>query len=189
MSGVAEHAAGRIESAQSLNSTRSFTEAHIQNSASMMTTDVPVIRRAAMDCLARREHAYYELNQKLLVKFPDASPDAVDAVVSRLRAQHLQSDERFAEAYIRYRKNKGFAYLHIKADLVQRKVPLPIINAYLFEGDEEWLQIATRLVDRKIGAHEKLVFGSKLHRRISRFLESRGFSQLEARKILALKLG
>ena len=188
-SGVAEHAAGQVENAQHLNSAELFREMHTQITDSVTTTDVPVLRRAAMDSLARREHSFYELSQKLLVKFPNATPETVDAVVSRLRAQNLQSDERFTEAYIRYRKTKGFAYLHIKSDLVQRKVPLPIINAYLFEDDAEWQHIATQLVERKIGAHDKLVFGSKLHRRISRFLESRGFSQLEARRVLASKLG
>ena len=159
-------------------------------------TDVPVLRRAAMDCLARREHSYYELSQKLLGKYPDADPSMVDAVLARLRAQNLQSDERFTEAYVRYRKSRGFAYLHIKSALVQRKVPLPVINAYLFEDDAEWTAIALSLVDRKTGTageagaegeSGKLEFGSKLHRRLARFLESRGFSQLETRRVLALR--
>lgn len=188
-SGVAEQIAGRVESVQLPNSTQLFGDTHTQDPGKVTTTDVPVLRRAAMDSLARREHSYYELSQKLLVKFPDATPETVDAVVARLRAQNLQSDERFTEAYIRYRKTKGFAYLHIKSDLVQRKVPLPIINAYLFEDDAEWQQIALRLVERKIGAQGKVEFGSREHRRLSRLLESRGFSQLYARKVLTSKLG
>ncbi|MSR12307.1 MAG: regulatory protein RecX [Gammaproteobacteria bacterium] len=155
----------------------------------MVTTDVPVLRRAAVDCLARREHSYYELTQKLLSKFPDAEPALVDVALSRLRAEQLQSDERFAEAYVRYRKSRGFAYLYIKSDLVQRKVPLPIINAYLYEDDAEWSLIAQTLVERKTTQGVKLEFGSKLHRRLARFLESRGFSQLETRRVLAQKLG
>ena len=40
------------------------------------TKDVPVLRRAAMDCLARREHSLHELKTKLTRKFPDLSPHA-----------------------------------------------------------------------------------------------------------------
>jgi len=97
-----------------------------------LPSDVPVLRRAAMDCLARREHSYYELTQKLLLKFPDASGELIDEVLSQLRDEGLQSDERFTEAYVRHRKSKSVGYLHIKADLVQRKVPLPIINTLLY---------------------------------------------------------
>lgn len=141
-----------------------------------------------MDSLARREHSFYEICQKLLVKFPEADPAMVDAVVARLRAQNLQSDERFTEAYVRYRKSRGFAYLHIKSDLVQRKVPLPIINAFLYEDDADWQAIALRLVERKIGEEGLLEYGSKQHRRLARFLGSRGFSQIETRRVMALKI-
>lgn len=151
-------------------------------------SDVPVLRRAAMDYLARREHSYYELSQKLSIKFPDASSALIDQVLSRLREQNLQSDERFTEAYVRYRKSKGFAYLHIKSDLVQRKVPMTIINAYLYEDDADWPEIALGLVSRRLGEDVALEYGSKQHRRLARFLESRGFSQVDARRVLALKM-
>lgn len=153
------------------------------------TTDVPVLRRAAMDWLARREHSYHELTQKLLAKFPDSDSALVDTVIARLREQNLQSDERFTEAYVRYRKSRGFAYLHIKSDLVQRRVPLPVINAYLYEDDSDWHAIALDLVERRTGEEVKLAFGSKQHRRLARFLQSRGFSQQETHRALTLKLG
>lgn len=141
-----------------------------------------------MDFLARREHSYYELSQKLLGKFPDADPAMVDSVLTRLREQNLQSDERFTDSYVRYRKTRGFAYLHIKADLVQRKVPLPIINSYLFEDDADWNEIALNLVNKKLGESETLEFGSRQHRRLARFLESRGFSQIETRRLLSARI-
>lgn len=150
--------------------------------------DVPVLRRAAMDFLARREHSYYELSQKLLAKFPEADPECIDAVLARLRDQTLQSDERFTEAYVRYRKTKGFGYLHIKTDLVQRRVPMPIINTYLYEDDADWQVIAEALVARRLGEGGSVAFGSKEHRRLVRLLESRGFSQLESRRVLANRI-
>jgi regulatory protein len=151
-------------------------------------SDVPVLRRAAMDFLVRREHSFYELSQKLLGKFPDASAELIEQVLIRLKEQNLQSDERFTEAYVRYRKSKGFAYLHIKSDLVQRKVPMAIINAYLYEDDADWPEIALGLISKRLGDDGTLEYGSSQHRRLAKFLESRGFSQLDTRRVLALKL-
>ena len=140
-----------------------------------------------MDFLARREHSFYELSQKLCRKFPDAELGKIEAVLCRLREQRLQSDERFTEAYVRYRKTRGFAYLHIKADLVQRKVSLPVINAYLYEDDAEWTLIALSLVHKRTSDDETIEFGSKQHRKLHRFLESRGFTPTDTRKVLQLK--
>lgn len=151
-------------------------------------SDVPVLRRAAMDFLARREHSFYELTQKLSGKFPGTSPELIGQVLNRLREQNLQSDDRFTESYVRYRKSRGFAYLHIKADLMQRKVPMSIINTYLYEDDADWPEIALGLVHKRLGEDSMLEYGSLQHRRLAKFLESRGFSQLDARRVLALKL-
>ena len=45
------------------------------------TKDVPVLRRAAMDFLARREHSLHELKTKLIRKFPELSQTLVMAVL------------------------------------------------------------------------------------------------------------
>ena len=77
------------------------------------TKNVLVLRRAAMDFLARREHSLYELKTKLIRKFPDLSPKLVLAVLSRLTIEGLQSDERYTESRIRYRLERGFGFHHI----------------------------------------------------------------------------
>ncbi|MCH8264842.1 MAG: hypothetical protein IIC10_05535, partial [Proteobacteria bacterium] len=56
------------------------------------STDVPVLRRAAMDYLARREHSAFELRRKLSRKYPEADPQEMDAVLEKLRADKLQSE-------------------------------------------------------------------------------------------------
>ena len=141
-----------------------------------------------MDFLARREHSFYELQQKLLIKFAEAPPELVEGVMERLRDENLQSDKRFAESYVRYRKSRGFGYLHIKADLASRRVQDAILNACLFEDDEDWQQLAQQLVEKKLVHVEKLDFGSKPHRKILRLLESRGFSNPQIRKALEPRL-
>jgi len=46
-----------------------------------------------MDFLARREHSFYELQQKLAKKFPDAPTERIDQVLETLKGENLQSDE------------------------------------------------------------------------------------------------
>lgn len=148
--------------------------------------DVPVLRRAAMDFLARREHSFFELQQKLRRRFPDCEPDLLDQVISGLRNEGLQSDARFAESWIRYRRSKGFGYLHIRQDLESRAIASDVIEEYLCP-DDDWAGIAAELVVRKLG-DGNLEFGGKQHRRILRYLQSRGFNQREIRKVLDHRL-
>lgn len=146
--------------------------------------DVPVLRRAAMDYLARREHSLFELSQKLSKKFPETDSELLLEVLETLRSENLQSDERFTEAYVRYRKSRGFAYLHIRGDLSARRVSEAIIARYLHSDDEHWQLSAEQLVAKKLRYQESPSYGSKLHRKLTRFLESRGYSSTEIRRAL-----
>ena len=83
------------------------------------------LRRAALDYLARREYSFYELNKKLYSKFPTFEVGIILDVVRALRAENLQSDERFVESYSRYRKSRGFGYKHIRHSLCQKKIENP----------------------------------------------------------------
>ena len=159
-----------------------------KQAASTSSPDVPVLRRAAMDYLARREHSAFELRQKLSCKYPEADPQEMDTVLERLREGKLQSDTRFTTAFIRYRKSRGFGYLHLKADLGSRGIAASLIDEYLWGDDDNWLAIAEALVGKKLGDNEKIGFGSKQHKKILRFLESRGFSAMETRQVLRKKL-
>lgn len=143
------------------------------------------IRRVAMDCLARREHSFFELKQKLQIKLPQEDPQAIQLELECLREQNLQSDCRFAEAFVRYRKNKGFGYLHIRDTLRARFVSEDLINQYLRNDDEEWLDVIHSLVQKRLTHMQSSHFGSKDHLKIARFLHSRGFQDHLARQVLA----
>ncbi len=146
------------------------------------------IRRAAMDALARREHSYVELQRKLRSKFADVPVEELQLQLDRLREQGLQSDTRFTESYIRYRKSRGFAYLHLRADLLGRGVSEQIVEEFLFPDDEDWLPMAEALVERRLLGEGELIFGSKTHRKLIRFLDSRGFPHSISRRALDAKL-
>lgn len=150
----------------------------------MQSTDVPVLRRAAMDFLARREHSRTELRQKILRKYPEIELQTLENVLSNLEEQKLQSDNRFAESFIRYRKSKGFGWAHIRADLMSRQVSWDIINNYLHRDDKEWGHIASKLTEKRLGKNRTLEYGSKTHQRFVRFMKTRGFSGTEIRNAI-----
>ena len=142
------------------------------------------VRRVAMDCLARREHSFFELKQKLQLKLPEISPEEIQGELERLREQNLQSDKRFVESYVRYRKSKSFGYLHIREDLRRRFVAEALINQTLFEDDQDWLSMILELVAKRFPHNRVVEFGSKDHLRVERFLRARGFQSNLVRKVL-----
>ncbi|MEQ8955770.1 MAG: regulatory protein RecX [Gammaproteobacteria bacterium] len=164
--------------------TSALTEAVSTSRETAPAIDVPVLRRAAMDVLARREHSFYELQQKLGKKFPDTDPALINEVLKQLGQENLQSDARFAESYVRYRKSRGFGYHHIRIDLATRRVAEELINQVLFEDDEDWRAMAVTLTANRTDPESPLLFGSKAHRRLLRFLESRGFPRSVIRQTL-----
>ena len=155
-----------------------------KKSETVYCNDVPVLRRAAMDYLARREHSLFELLQKLSKKFPETDEELLLKVLETLKSENLQSDDRFTESYVRYRKSRGFAYLHIKADLGGRRVSDSLVTKHLLIDDEDWQVTADQLVVKKLRHQESPSYGSKLHRKLTRFLESRGFASNQIRKAL-----
>ena len=135
------------------------------------------IRVAAMDYLSRREHATHELFQKLLAKDYDA--DEISAALQRLTDQDLLSDQRFTEAFIHQRINRGSGPLKIRAELRQKGISDAMIGTFLNERDVLWRESALAVKIRKYGSG----FPSDLKEqaRQSRFLQSRGFSSEQTR--------
>ena len=135
------------------------------------------IREAAMDYLSRREHATHELFQKLTAKGYQA--DDVSAALQRLNDQNLLSDERFTEAFINQRFNRGSGPLKIRAELRQKGVSDAMIGTFLDERDFMWSESALAVRARKYGSEIPSDMKEKM--RQSRFLQSRGFSSEQTR--------
>ncbi len=142
---------------------------------SILKTGESAVRRAAIDCLARREHSFYELKLKLLTKFPHLKPDPIHKVVHLLRMENLQNDERFVESYSKYRKGLGFGYRHIRHALRLKRVENLKINKYLVSDDPEWVELAINVIRKKRGERGSLGMNSLERSKIIRFMEGRGF--------------
>ena len=146
--------------------------------------DAANLRRKAMDALARREHSFSELLKKLRGKYPEAEESDIEFVLQRLRSQNLQSDARFTENFIRYRKSKGFGFYHIKNDLLGRGVGRDLIDDMLNIRDDDWAGLATSLVNRRGALLGAVSFGSSEYHRLARLLKSRGFPSTVSGEIL-----
>src|SRR5210317_2416186 len=89
------------------------------------------VRRRAMDLLARREHGITELSRKLIAK--DFDPELVEKAVAGLARDNLVSDERFCEAMINSRVNRGNGPVKVRYELRSKGVPGSTIDRVMDE--------------------------------------------------------
>lgn len=137
------------------------------------------IRRAAMDLLARREHSYRELHRKLCARFIDA--DLVCTEINRLRDERLQSDERFAEAYLHSRAQRLYGPLRIRLELRERGIDDRLIAQVMQQSAVDWRANLQRLIVTKFGRAAPRDLKEKAKR--LRFLQYRGFAGDDSREI------
>ena len=136
------------------------------------------IREAALGLLARREHARLELERKLTGR--GHAPELVEGVVADLAAAGLQSDDRFAEVFVRSAVNRGHGPLKIRAGLRERGVDgdAPLTGF----GDDEWRDYATMVIGKRFGETPPRDRAEWAKR--ARFLGARGFSSDVASRVL-----
>ena len=137
-------------------------------------------RKKAMDLLARREHTVAELQKKLTTRDYDA--EIVAEVVAQLAGEGLVSDERFTEAFVRYRANNGYGPMRIQSELRQRGVDEKMQAAYLDVRDPQWFEQVAEVRCKRFG--EALPEDFKERARQARFLQYRGFTSDQIREVL-----
>lgn len=144
-------------------------------------------RRRALDLLAAREHSAQELRGKLR-RGDGLAEEDVDAVLTALASEGLQSDRRFATAFVRSRRERGQGPLRIEADLRQRGVEAGLIGSSLDgdvdDGSEEeqgsdWAALARAVRRKRFG--EEIPGDINERARQARFLRSRGFTEAQIR--------
>lgn len=138
------------------------------------------VRKKAMDLLMRREHTVAELQKKLNARDYDA--DIVIEVVEQLANEGLVSDERFTEAFVRYRRNNGYGPRRIQSELRERGVSEKIQSTYLDIGDPQWFTHAALVQSKRFG--DDLPEDFKERARQARFLQYRGFTSDQIREVL-----
>lgn len=120
-----------------------------------------------------REHSRKELQHKLLLR--DYALPNVLLVLDELVKKDLQSDERFAEAYTRARRLKGYGPERIQMELQQRGVADELIETTVESSDEIWHEAALRVYQKKFGKDVPKTFQEKVKRQ--QFMRYRGFNE------------
>lgn len=135
------------------------------------TDPAAALRQTCLRLLARREHSRRELLDKLLARgYPVAEADAVIAEMSN---RDWQNDDRYAQAFVRQRIEKGYGPLRIRHELQQRGIVDADIDGMAEDIAAGWPALLLAVYRRKYPAGP--VSPGEWRKR-SRFLEQRGFS-------------
>ena len=135
--------------------------------------DTPVaIRRSALDLLARREHSYVEMLRKLRQR--GAATDQVEIELDRLQEEGLLSDERFCEAYVHARSQRGYGPVRLREELRQRGVADSLIENILHNEAWDWMSLARTVFAKRFP--EGAAVDLKERAKQQRFMQYRGFS-------------
>ncbi len=133
-----------------------------------------------MRLLARREHSRSELAQKLAAR--GVPPEIAERVLAALSAGALQSDERFAEDYIRVRIERGYGPERIHAELRERGIDKAIIQQCIDPTDPAWIERLSDAYQQRFG--ELVPANAREWARRYRFLVRRGFPSAYVRRVL-----
>ncbi|MGM1051737.1 MAG: regulatory protein RecX [Pseudomonadota bacterium] len=143
-------------------------------------------REDALRLLARREYSRAELVSRL-----SAKAYAVDAIIECLDAlaeQGLQSDERFAESFLRSGIMRGQGPLKIRQALSQRGIERELIRTVFAQAQEneqggaDWFTLACEILARRFSGPGDT---PRERARRERFLAGRGFDFDQVRHALA----
>ena len=141
-------------------------------------------REVAIQMLSRREYSRVELARKLQQK--SFQPDEIDACLDRLEEQNLQSDERFAESFIRSRILRGQGVIRIKGELRQRGVDQETLTTAFAAVEEreavDWFELARDTLSRRFSSPGDT---PKERAKRERFLATRGFNFEQIRYALS----
>ena len=138
------------------------------------------VRAAALRLLAGREHSVVELTRKLRLKGHEAAE--VEQVAQALLKEGLLSDERFVEAFVRSRIERGSGPVRIRVELAARGIDEAAAGAHLDLSQARWRELAESARGKRFGAVQPREF--KERARQARFLEYRGFTAEQIRAVL-----
>jgi regulatory protein len=128
------------------------------------------IRAFAYRLLGRREYSVFELDRRIRQKWPEAS--GVGELVAALAEENLVSDERYAEAFVRFRLQRFQGPLKIKAALRTKGVSDELISREMNKHSDEWTGLAAQWLERQNPGSIDFEQKKKYYRR----LVSRGFT-------------
>ena len=136
--------------------------------------DARAARVAALDALARRDHASTELQRKLRDKGYDGR--VVDELIERLIAEKLLDDRRYLQNFVAYHAARGQGPNRVRADL--RKLGLTDAESSL-DDYPDWVAHLKRARQKKFGTSLPTNYADR--QRQARFLAYRGYTGAQIR--------
>lgn len=126
----------------------------------------------AIDLLSRREYSRRELSRHLADHAEQL--DELEKLLDQLARDGYQSDERFAQSFMRSRVSRGQGPVRIIQELKQRGVSSPLIELAMAENRVDWFELAAREYQKRFSNHE--IGSPKERAKRIRFLLYRGFN-------------
>jgi regulatory protein len=137
---------------------------------------------AALDALARRDHASEDLRRKLLDKGYDAA--IVAPLLEALRVEKLLDDRRYTENFVAYHAARGQGPVRVRAELRRLGLTGELVEECL-DAFPDWIVQLRKARQKKFGA---LPTSFADQQRQARFLGYRGFTSAQIRMALGLDL-
>jgi regulatory protein len=145
--------------------------------------DARAARVAALDALARRDHASEDLRRKLLEKGYDAG--VVAPLLEALRAEKLLDDRRYTENFVTYHAARGQGPVRVRADLRRRGLEGGVVEECL-DAYPDWIVQLRKVRQKKFGASLPGNYADR--QRQARFLGYRGFTSAQIRTALGFDI-
>ena len=146
-----------------------------------MITEAQRLYRSTMLMLSAREHSVVELRRKLKQKGFDS--EAIETLLADLLTKDWLSNQRYCEAYLRSRVQKGYGLRYIENALKQQGITQTEIAQALIAEPVDWYQLAIEVRHKRFGRHCPKDF--KDRQKQQRFLQYRGFDHEQIQEALA----
>ncbi|MCG5548675.1 regulatory protein RecX [Halorhodospira halochloris] len=138
-------------------------------------------REVAVRLLARREHTRRELDDKLTRR--GFSSAVREQIVAEALEQGWLDEQRFAEAFVRSRVERGQGPLRLRSEMLQRGLPEELIDQaieeYVDEHQLDWRELADQVRRKRFGDNSPQQ--RREMQRQAQFLQRRGFTTEQTR--------
>lgn len=151
-----------------------------------MTVEFNKLRATALAWLGRQE--YYEAKFRQKLKDKEATDEQIELIVEEFTEQNWLSEQRYCNAFVRSRINKGQGKNRIKADAQNKRLDRACLTLALEENDTDWFELALETYNRRYwdkpladsnGNNDKAYEKEKAKR--MRFMQYRGFTMDQMR--------
>ena len=140
--------------------------------ASEQKLELSELRVAAINLLSRREYSRHEIFQKLSPRAQDQ--DELQQVLNKLEELGYQSDQRFAESFLRSRIYRGLGKNRIVREMKEKGISLELAAQAIASEQPDWFELAVQSATNKVRTLDMSDYSER--QKLFRYLSYRGFT-------------